>query len=184
MTGKLVKWNDQRGFGFVRPEGEAIIVEAFVHISDIQECGRRPTNGDRLRFTIKAGTDGRVRVSQAQILGAVGMSRSQISSKSSCRMASRRQNSLLQRIGMVALIGGFLALGVQFCSGYFPGIIESTSKPGCLVKGNVSFDSGRKVYHVVGMEDYEITKISPEKGEQWFCTEQEAVSAGWIRAPR
>jgi hypothetical protein len=92
--------------------------------------------------------------------------------------------SFLQRIGSLAFVAGLIALGLRFCSGYNPGIVESITKPGCLVKGNVSIESGRRIYHVVGMEDYEITKISPEKGEQWFCTEQEAISAGWIRAPR
>jgi len=92
--------------------------------------------------------------------------------------------SFLKRIGNLAFTAGLLALGIRFCSGYFPGIVESIEKPGCLVKGNVSIESGRRIYHVVGMEDYENTKISPEKGERWFCTEEEAISAGWVRAPR
>lgn len=93
-------------------------------------------------------------------------------------------NSFLQRVGLLAFSGGLLALGVRFGSGYYPRIVDSITKPGCLVKGNVSIETGMKIYHVVGMEDYEITKISPEKGEQWFCTEQEAISAGWTRAPK
>lgn len=84
----------------------------------------------------------------------------------------------------MALTAGLIAFFVRFCSGYYPGIVETITKPGCLVKGNVSIQSGARLYHVVGMEDYENTKISPEKGEQWFCTEEEAYSAGWVRAPR
>ena len=30
---------------------------------------------------------------------------------------------------------------------------------------------------------YERTKLSSEKGERWFCTEREALDAGW-RAPK
>jgi hypothetical protein len=93
-------------------------------------------------------------------------------------------NSFLQRIGSLAFAAGLIALGLRFCSGYYQGIVESITKSVCLVKGNVSVESGRRIYHVVGMEDYGITKISPEKGERWFCTEQEAISAGWVRAPR
>ena len=91
---------------------------------------------------------------------------------------------MLSFLVKLVILGGTLAFGTRFFSGYSPGVIESITKPECLVKGNISINSGRKLYHVPGMEDYEITKISPEKGERWFCTEQEAVSAGWVRAPR
>jgi hypothetical protein len=57
-------------------------------------------------------------------------------------------------------------------------------KPGCNIKGNISIDTGNKLYHLPGMKDYQITKISPEKGERWFCTESEAIASGWRKAPR
>ena len=47
-------------------------------------------------------------------------------------------------------------------------------KPECLIKGNISVSSGKKWYHLPGMEDYEKTRIDPLKGEKWFCTEEEA----------
>jgi len=57
-----------------------------------------------------------------------------------------------------------------------------TSPPeGCVIKGNIS-SSGEKIYHVPGGGSYDVTKISPEKGERWFCTEAEAVSNGWRKA--
>ncbi|NJN30963.1 MAG: hypothetical protein HC824_11450 [Synechococcales cyanobacterium RM1_1_8] len=59
----------------------------------------------------------------------------------------------------------------------------AVSNPGCAIKGNISFSSGKKFYHLPGMRDYEITLISPEKGERWFCSEQEAIAAGWQKAP-
>ena len=34
------------------------------------------------------------------------------------------------------------------------------------------------------MKDDKITKISPKKGEKWFCTESEAITSGWKKAPR
>jgi hypothetical protein len=57
-------------------------------------------------------------------------------------------------------------------------------KPGCNIKGNISIDTGNKLYHLPGMKDYKITKISPEKGEKWFCTKSEAIASGWKKAPR
>ncbi|RMG52071.1 MAG: cold shock domain-containing protein, partial [Chloroflexi bacterium] len=35
-----------------------------------------------------------------------------------------------------------------------------------------------------GMRDYDSTRIREEYGERWFCTEQEAIEAGWRRAGR
>jgi len=51
----------------------------------------------------------------------------------------------------------------------------------CVVKGNIS-SSGERIYHVPGCASYSRTKISPSKGERWFCSEQEAVNAGWRKA--
>jgi endonuclease YncB( thermonuclease family) len=54
---------------------------------------------------------------------------------------------------------------------------------GCLIKGNTS-SSGERIFHVPGAQHYEETKISEQKGERWFCTEAEAVAAGWRKAKR
>jgi endonuclease YncB( thermonuclease family) len=51
---------------------------------------------------------------------------------------------------------------------------------GCAIKGNIS--KNRKIYHAPWSPWYSRTKVSPEKGERWFCDESEAVAAGW-RAP-
>ena len=54
----------------------------------------------------------------------------------------------------------------------------------CLVKGNVSIDSGELIYHVPGQEFYDETVIREEYGERWFCSEEEAVAAGWRKSLR
>ncbi len=53
----------------------------------------------------------------------------------------------------------------------------------CLIKGNVS-NSGERIYHVPGGAYYDHTKISPAKGERWFCSETEALAAGWRKSKR
>lgn len=59
---------------------------------------------------------------------------------------------------------------------------KTTSDAGaCNIKGNISSE-GEKIYHVPGQRFYNITKISPAKGERWFCSEQDAVAAGWRKA--
>ena len=57
------------------------------------------------------------------------------------------------------------------------------SAVGCAIKGNIS-SKGERIYHVPGGQYYERTKINTVKGERWFCTEVEAVAAGWRKAKR
>jgi micrococcal nuclease len=52
---------------------------------------------------------------------------------------------------------------------------------GCVIKGNINSE-GVKIYHVPGGGYYDQTKISPDKGERWFCTEAEAVANGWRKS--
>ncbi len=47
----------------------------------------------------------------------------------------------------------------------------------CQIKGNIS-RKGKRIYHVPGGRWYDRTKISPSKGERWFCSEEEAQAAG------
>lgn len=52
----------------------------------------------------------------------------------------------------------------------------------CRIKGNIS-TSGERIYHLPDSRSYAATRISEAKGERWFCSEEEARTAGW-RAPR
>ena len=51
----------------------------------------------------------------------------------------------------------------------------------CNIKGNIS-SKGEKIYHVPGARYYVNTIISENKGERWFCSEQEARQAGWRKS--
>jgi len=59
------------------------------------------------------------------------------------------------------------------------------SKPaasGCVIKGNIN-RKGVRIYHTPASAWYSRTKVTPAKGERWFCSEREAIAAGW-RATR
>lgn len=56
--------------------------------------------------------------------------------------------------------------------------------PGCDIKGNISYKTGEKIYHVPNGEFYGRTEITPGKGEAWFCTEGEARANGWRKSKR
>ena len=59
---------------------------------------------------------------------------------------------------------------------------EQKAPPGCPIKGNISLNSGDKIYHMPWSRNYDDTLISIEKGERWFCDEADAIAEGW-RAP-
>ena len=74
-----------------------------------------------------------------------------------------------------------------------PTQIHSGCPGGCMVyptwcappiKGNVGYETQERIYHVPGQEFYEETVINTRFGERWFCTEEEATSAGWRKARR
>lgn len=65
---------------------------------------------------------------------------------------------------------------------------KPTSKPtpaprsgSCTIKGNVNSE-GEKIYHLPGQRHYGQTRISPGKGERMFCSESDAVDAGWRKS--
>jgi hypothetical protein len=59
-----------------------------------------------------------------------------------------------------------------------------TAVLGCNIKGNISLNTGERIYHVPGQEHYSETVIAALKGERWFCSEDDARAAGWRKAMR
>jgi endonuclease YncB( thermonuclease family) len=55
-------------------------------------------------------------------------------------------------------------------------------KGDCVIKGNIS--KGQRTYYLPFHLMYARVKVDENAGERWFCTEQEAIDAGWRRAPR
>lgn len=58
---------------------------------------------------------------------------------------------------------------------------QSQNSQQCTIKGNIS-SKKEKIYHLPGCGSYEKTVIDESAGERWFCSEQEAVEAGWRKA--
>ena len=61
--------------------------------------------------------------------------------------------------------------------------IAPTAQPTnqCTIKGNIS-SAGENIYHVEGCGSYNATKIDEARGERWFCSEADALAAGWRKA--
>jgi len=61
-------------------------------------------------------------------------------------------------------------------------VSDKPPNPGCLIKGNIDPASYEKFYHLPNCSHYSEVKINLAFGEQWFCSEKEAVNAGFKKA--
>jgi cold shock CspA family protein len=188
-TGQLERWNDERGFGFITASVGGN--QVFLHISAIPKTSRRPRVGDTILYRLVTEANGRTRASGASIQGVVLQTSRFNQARSSPNHHRGKHYKLKQSVIGAGVVG--LALLLMQCNSWMrpsrspsrmPASIESITKPDCVIKGNISISTQHKLYHVPGMEDYEGTIIDPDKGERWFCSEAEAVAAGWSRAPR
>lgn len=174
--GQLAKWKDEKGFGFIKQDDGS--KEVFIHISALKKAGRRPKVEDTIFYDLTTQADGKICAFNATIECVA------------FRPPTHRTNKggLLKTMISTIIVAGFLTM--EFSRGYSLPItsitkpITSIRKPGCTIKGNISISTGKKLYHLPGMEDYESTRIDPAKGERWFCTESEAIANGWRKAPR
>lgn len=62
------------------------------------------------------------------------------------------------------------------------GIWSPACSSECLIKGNVRDDKGTKIYHLPGCFNYEKIVINEKEGDKWFCSEEEAVKAGFRKS--
>lgn len=196
QQGKLIRWEDNRGFGFIQPDDGGTNV--FVHISDIRRVHRRPQVGDRLSYTVQTQPDGKTKAVSAQLLG--------VPMPSALPMATVETDwARLWRVVIgIVLVGLILynlnrmkndpsrhnprnSLSSEEMKMFFSDDTgpqnDSSPPPGYTIKGNISVGTGERFYHVPGSRDYFDTKIDRSRGELWFRTEAEALAAGWKKAP-
>ena len=100
LAGRVTDWDDDRGFGFVAPNGGGD--RAFVHINEFQRGSRRPIDGDLISYRAVRDTKGRLQAREIRHAGQ--------------RIQPQHQPSRLPRaaIGAAALLGliGATALGL------------------------------------------------------------------------
>lgn len=182
--GQLKKWKDDRGFGFIQPDDGG--KEVFLHISAVKRASRRPQVGDTIFYEPITEPDGKIRAAKATIQGV----KLRVLPTPRRRRKASKQQYLTAAIGFAIFVA--IALVVQQLSPSnspsvvtpYPDGVTYNDEPECPIKGNISYDTGTKWYHLPGMEDYESTQIDPARGERCFSTESEAISAGWQKAPR
>lgn len=114
IDGRLIKWNDDRGFGFIQADSGG--PEVFVHISAFQKTGGRPRLGERVSFEIAMGDDGKKR--------AVAVVPVERPPPRWARVGAREKTSVPGMLASAALV---LAIGVgiyRFVETRFPGARE------------------------------------------------------------
>lgn len=51
----------------------------------------------------------------------------------------------------------------------------------CLIKGNNREGHDTKIYKFPGCKSYNTTKVDLDLGDRWFCSEEEAIEAGYTK---
>ena len=67
-SGKLKKWKDDRGFGFIQPRDDS--QEVYLHISELKDSTRRPRENDTIYYYMVVDSDGKIRACNAFISDA------------------------------------------------------------------------------------------------------------------
>ncbi|MBU4369841.1 thermonuclease family protein [Patescibacteria group bacterium] len=94
-------------------------------------------------------------------------------------LTSSRNEALTERKGM----WGACENREEKAESFYP--LEANDQPTdpkCLIKGNISGHGLGKTYFPLGCSNYEKVKVSFDKGEQFFCTEEEAIEAGFAKS--
>lgn len=142
FEGKLDKWNDDRGFGFITPTrgGEPV----FVHISAFPRDGRRPQLGEALTFEVEPAGDGKKRAINVARPGAAPRPRAPVAPRDVAARPHRhaRRGSFAGTVISALLLAGVGAFAfVQFNaarSGFRPAM-ESVPGPSAPPQSAQSF---------------------------------------------
>lgn len=65
--GRILDWNDERGFGFIAPNGGG--AKVFIHISSFPRHTPRPASGDLVTYEVTVDGRGRPRARDAAFIG-------------------------------------------------------------------------------------------------------------------
>jgi len=85
-----------------------------------------------------------------------------------------------KRLALVALVSGMVLTSIFV-------VLLSSKSPAedgkfCRIKGNINVQ-GEKIFHMPGDQWYDKTTVDDAqgRGERWFCSEQDALAAGFRR---
>jgi hypothetical protein len=105
-----------------------------------------------------------------------------------------RAGAVFARSGLMARYASIEAEAQKAKAGVWRGVAErpaiwrervwaearKRAPDGCPIKGHVS--RGTRTYLMPGQVRYERIRVNPARGGRWFCSEDEAIAAGWTVA--
>lgn len=130
QLGRIEQWNDEKGYGFVRPlesQAGADAPRAFVHVKAIERAGRRPAEGDLLRYEVQRDAKGRLNAVDVAFVNASAM-RAKAQAKTDARTAARERRAVSERragLRRVMAVAAALALAGGWWLGFWPALVPS-----------------------------------------------------------
>ncbi|WP_304526789.1 cold shock domain-containing protein [Halomonas sp. I5-271120] len=117
MDGKVCKWMDDKGFGFIQPNDGSDTI--FFHISSIKRSVARPKVGDKVHFAKERDSQDRVRANNVVICGSHKSSR--CSEESLTPGITPKGNNVVDYVGYLIIAASFVLITVAF---YYYGALE------------------------------------------------------------
>lgn len=119
MKGKIDQWNDDKGFGFIKPDDGS--EKIFFHVSSVKTNARRPRIGDIVLFESIRDSQQRLKAKSVVIEGVAKVVHS--SSKPKFVPIEPPRKNLLDYILMLVCVCSLAASGFEF---FRSGVFESS----------------------------------------------------------
>tara|TARA_R110001583_G_scaffold19176_1_gene75367 strand:- start:5419 stop:6123 length:705 start_codon:yes stop_codon:yes gene_type:complete len=103
LQGKIINWNDDKGFGFVEPNGGG--VHAFVHIKAFNPHSRRPENGDVIIYEQIKENNNRFKASNIRFASDYNKVNIRNTTRNSQQNSTSKNNALGSMLAVCFCIG-------------------------------------------------------------------------------
>ncbi|MFB2660883.1 excalibur calcium-binding domain-containing protein [Shewanella mangrovisoli] len=103
--GILVRWNDEKGFGFIQPEQQG--KDVFIHITVLKHMARKPQVGDSILYRTEVQNDGKLKAIKASIEGVAVLANTSKSPRRNANPPSRSLSNTLLPLLLIFGIGIF-----------------------------------------------------------------------------
>lgn len=110
VKGTLVRWKDDKGFGFIELEtGSESQTDVFIHVSQLRHMSRRPQEGDTIFFQIEHKPGGKLNAIEANIEGVEVKADADVEGQTRGQAKSMPKHStpirpILYRIGIMMVV--------------------------------------------------------------------------------
>ena len=125
--GQLVKWKDDRGFGFIKPNGDN--KEIFLHISALKGANRRPKVGDIILYEQIINKDGKISAANASIQGVLSQNTINPQRTKSQYVTAKQKPNQKRSLQIGGSILGIATVGILAIFSNFNPFNRSVSNP-------------------------------------------------------